>query len=232
MPTCHTHGVNSAPCSAVRWRLEPSAEHPCWPALARRRPPRPPAAPGPVLDIADWSYFWYGVEHATLARGTVINGCRCTSSTGFRRACGIRIRSSSSTEATGRAPTGSARPTAAAAGRRSFSSRATRSTSSIGPDRAATLIIRSFTDLSTPQAPTFEGVARRIGSLGRESHAVARRRRRRPIPAIAQVVASLGQPMANNPITQDVWRTRGAMLLDDIGPSVFVTHAMAPSSPG
>src|SRR5580698_4034515 len=32
------------------------------------------AAPGPVLDIADWSYFWYGVEHATLARGTVCNG--------------------------------------------------------------------------------------------------------------------------------------------------------------
>jgi pimeloyl-ACP methyl ester carboxylesterase len=30
--------------------------------------------------------------------------------------------------------------------------------------------------------------------------------------------------MANNPITQSVWRSRGAMLLDDIGPAVFVTH--------
>ena len=29
---------------------------------------------GPVLDIAEWSYFWYGVEHATLARGTMCNG--------------------------------------------------------------------------------------------------------------------------------------------------------------
>jgi hypothetical protein len=28
----------------------------------------------PVLDIAEWSYFWYGVEHVTLARGTVCNG--------------------------------------------------------------------------------------------------------------------------------------------------------------
>src|SRR5579862_5328186 len=35
---------------------------------------RTPAARGPVLDIADWSYYWYGVEHATLARGTVCNG--------------------------------------------------------------------------------------------------------------------------------------------------------------
>src|SRR5579872_1563120 len=28
----------------------------------------------PTLDIADWSYRWYGVEHAKLARGTVCNG--------------------------------------------------------------------------------------------------------------------------------------------------------------
>src|ERR1700674_5852661 len=32
------------------------------------------SAPGPALDIAEWSYFWLGVEHATLARGTVCNG--------------------------------------------------------------------------------------------------------------------------------------------------------------
>ena len=32
------------------------------------------SSPGPVLDIAEWSYYWYGVEHATLARGTVCNG--------------------------------------------------------------------------------------------------------------------------------------------------------------
>ena len=31
-------------------------------------------SPGPILDIADWSYFWFGVEHALLARGTVVNG--------------------------------------------------------------------------------------------------------------------------------------------------------------
>ncbi|HLK49169.1 MAG TPA: alpha/beta fold hydrolase [Bryobacteraceae bacterium] len=31
-----------------------------------------PAAP--ALDIAEWSYFWVGVERAELARGTVVNG--------------------------------------------------------------------------------------------------------------------------------------------------------------
>src|SRR6185436_17546574 len=31
---------------------------------------------GPVLDIADWSYFWFGVERATLARGSVVNGAQ------------------------------------------------------------------------------------------------------------------------------------------------------------
>ena len=34
----------------------------------------------------------------------------------------------------------------------------------------------------------------------------------------------MGQPMPNNPLTQNVWRTRGAMLLDDIGPAILVTH--------
>ncbi len=45
-------------------------------ATAARTAPAqsPPASPGPPLDIADWSYFWYGVEHATLARGTLCNG--------------------------------------------------------------------------------------------------------------------------------------------------------------
>jgi pimeloyl-ACP methyl ester carboxylesterase len=78
--------------------------------------------------------------------------------------------------------------------------------------------------LNDPQAPTFEGVARRIGALG-PTHTQWPGAGNAADPAIAQVVASLGQPMANNPITQGVWRSRGAMLLDDIGPAVFVTHA-------
>src|SRR5262249_24592494 len=29
---------------------------------------------GAILDVADWTYYWYGVEYATLARGSVVNG--------------------------------------------------------------------------------------------------------------------------------------------------------------
>ena len=43
-------------------------------------------------------------------------------------------------------------------------------------------------------------------------------------PAVVQYVASLGQRMRNDSLTQNVWRTRGAMLLDDIGPAILVTH--------
>src|ERR1700685_2074096 len=34
----------------------------------------PTGNPGLEVDIADWSYHWYGVEHALLARGTMCNG--------------------------------------------------------------------------------------------------------------------------------------------------------------
>src|SRR6478672_144946 len=40
-------------------------------ALPLNAQPRPSA---PVLEIDDWSYFWYGVERVKLARGSVVNG--------------------------------------------------------------------------------------------------------------------------------------------------------------
>ncbi len=43
-------------------------------------------------------------------------------------------------------------------------------------------------------------------------------------PAVFQLLCSMGQPMPNNAQTQAVWRSRGAMLLDDIGPSILITH--------
>jgi len=32
------------------------------------------ASGGAMIDLAEWSYFWVGVERAELARGTVVNG--------------------------------------------------------------------------------------------------------------------------------------------------------------
>ena len=47
---------------------------------------------------------------------------------------------------------------------------------------------------------------------------------------VSQLVASMGQPMANSAITRNIWRTRGAMLLDDIGPAILITHGDGQSS--
>ncbi|MGH9594523.1 MAG: hypothetical protein ACRD5L_15640, partial [Bryobacteraceae bacterium] len=63
----------------------------------------------------------------------------------------------------------------------------------------------------SPQAPTFEAAARSAGIAGIAD------------PRVAQIVAPMGQPMANSAATQNVWRTRGAKLLDEIGPAVLVT---------
>jgi pimeloyl-ACP methyl ester carboxylesterase len=62
------------------------------------------------------------------------------------------------------------------------------------------------------QARTFEDAAQAMGAGNAND------------PAVAQFAAALGQPMANNAITRNLWRTRGAMLVDDIGPAVLISH--------
>ncbi|HMF97672.1 MAG TPA: twin-arginine translocation signal domain-containing protein, partial [Vicinamibacterales bacterium] len=45
---------------------------PMWLRDIGAQPPKPSA--DRALDVAEWSYFWVGVEQAHLARGTVVNG--------------------------------------------------------------------------------------------------------------------------------------------------------------
>ena len=73
------------------------------------------------------------------------------------------------------------------------------------------------------QAPTFERVAATVGAAGKD-HTQWPGCGDATDPAVAQVAAAMGQPMAINAITFDLWRSRGAMLLDDIGPAILVTH--------
>jgi pimeloyl-ACP methyl ester carboxylesterase len=73
------------------------------------------------------------------------------------------------------------------------------------------------------QAPTFERVATSVGAVG-AAHTQWPGSGKPDDPAVAQIAAAMGQPMANNEITHGLWRSRGAMLLDDIGPSILVTH--------
>ena len=46
---------------------------------------------GPVLDIAEWSFFWVGVERATLPAAANAKGDRAPSSTASRCTSSIRF---------------------------------------------------------------------------------------------------------------------------------------------
>jgi pimeloyl-ACP methyl ester carboxylesterase len=164
----------------------------------------------PPLDIAEWSYHWYGVEHALLARGTVCNGMQMY----VEHWIPAQVR----------------HPYAVVLINGGFGQGSDWFTTPDGRRGWATLLLEQGYKvyvLDRPgqgrnpyqpfvhgafaaQAPTFEAAGRALNL---------------PIsdPRVAQALAPMGQPMPNNAQTQNVWRTRGAMLLDDIGPSILVT---------
>ena len=178
--------------------------------------------PGPALDIAEWTYWWYGVEHVTLARGTVCNGMQMYVEhwipRDVRHPFPVVLIHGGYGQGTDwiSTPDGWPHP------RRGW----------------ATLLLEQGYKvyvLDRPgqgrnpyhpwvhgnfdrQAQTFEATAKRVASPAWPGSGDSND------PAVAQYLASLGQPMANNAVTRNVWRTRGAMLLDDIGPAILVTH--------
>jgi pimeloyl-ACP methyl ester carboxylesterase len=175
----------------------------------------PAASPGPPLDIAEWTYYWYGVEHATLARGTVCNGMQIYVEHWI--------------------PTQVKHPYPVVLIHGGYGQGSDWLSTPDGRRGWATLLLEQGYQvyvLDRPgqgrcpyhpfihgnfdrEAPTFEAAARRL-ALPVTDPAMAQE--------VSQVVASMGQPMANNANTRNVWRTRGAMLLDDIGPSILITR--------
>ena len=170
------------------------------------------ASSGAVLDIAEWSYFWYGVEHATLARGTMCNGMQMYVERWIPR----EVR----------------HPYPVVLIHGGYGQGSDWISTPDGQRGWATLLLEQGYKvyvLDRPgqgrnpyhpwvhgyfdkEAPTFEGVAKTIRIDAND-------------PAVAQVVASMGQPMPpNNPLTQNLWRTRGAKLLDDIGPAILIAQ--------
>ena len=167
--------------------------------------------PGPVLDIIDWSYRWIGVEHALLARGTMCNGMQMYVEHWRPRSGGRPYPIVLIHGGYGQGSDWISTPD----GRRGW---------------ATLLLEQGYTVyvLDRPgqgrcpyhpwvhgyfdkEAPTFEGIAKNMRLDAND-------------PAVAQSVASMGQPMAINPLTESVWRSRGAKLLDEIGPAFLITH--------
>jgi pimeloyl-ACP methyl ester carboxylesterase len=178
------------------------------PAPAQTAPP----TPGPALDIADWSYFWYGVEHATLARGTVCNGMQMYVERWIPREVRHPYPVVLIHGGYGQGSDWIGTPD----GRRGWATLLLEQGYKVyvldRPGQGRNPYHPFVHGYFDRQAPTFEAVARNMGAAVND-------------PAIAQIVASLGQPMApNNPLTQNIWRTRGAKLLDEIGPAILITE--------
>ena len=186
-----------------------------------------PAAADPVLDLADWSYHYYGVETVKLARGTMVNGSQMY----VERWVPAQVQHPYPVVLVhggyGQATDWLSTPD----GRRGWISLLLEQGYKVyAVDRPGQgrnphhPWVHGIYDL---EAPTFEGVARAIGGA---APGVAAAHTEWPgagdadDPAIAQVAASMGQPMTDNAVTWDLWRSRGALLLDDIGASIFVTH--------
>lgn len=169
------------------------------------------APAGPALDIADWSYHWYGVEHAKLARGTVCNGMQLYVEhwvpAEVRHPYPIVLIHGGYGQGTDWISTPD--------GRRGWATLFLEQGFKVyvidRPGQGRCPYHPYVHGAFDREAPTFE-------------RAAAALKRGANDPAVAQYVAALGQPMTNNALTQEVWRTRGAMLLDDIGPSILITH--------
>jgi pimeloyl-ACP methyl ester carboxylesterase len=165
----------------------------------------------PVLDIADWSYFWYGVERAKLARGSVVDGTQMFVEhwipATVRHPYPVVLIHGGYGQGSDWLTTPD--------GRRGWASVFLEQGYTVyvidrpgqGRNPFQPFVHGSF----DAQAPTFENVAGELKKAAAD-------------PVVAQVVASMNQPMAVNAITQALWGSRGAVLLDDIGPAVLVTH--------
>jgi pimeloyl-ACP methyl ester carboxylesterase len=168
-------------------------------------------APGPILDIAEWSYLWYGVEHATLARGTVCNGMQMYVEHWIPEQVKHPYPVVLVPGGYGQGSDWIATPD----GRRGWASLLLEQGYKVyvvdRPGQGRCPYHPYLHGNFDAQAPTFEATARRMAGDVND-------------PAIAQITASLGQPMGNNANTRNVWRTRGAILLDDIGPAIFITQ--------
>jgi pimeloyl-ACP methyl ester carboxylesterase len=171
----------------------------------------PQANPGPPLDIADWSYHWIGVEHATLARGTMCNGMQMYVEHWIPREVRHPYPVVLIHGGYGQGSDWISTPD----GRRGWATLLLEQGYKVyvldRPGQGRNPYHPWVHGYFDKEAPTFEGVAKSIRGDAND-------------PAVAQIVASMGQPMANNPLTQNVWRSRGAMLLDEIGPAILITH--------
>jgi len=171
----------------------------------------PAGNPGPALDIADWSYKWYGVEHALLARGTMCNGMQMYVEHWIPREVRHPYPVVLIHGGYGQGSDWISTPDGHRGWATLFLEQGYQVYVIDRPGQGRNPYHPWVHGYFDKEAPTFEAVAKNAHGDPND-------------PAIAQLVAAMGQPMGNNPITQSVWRSRGAKLLDEIGPAILIAH--------
>jgi pimeloyl-ACP methyl ester carboxylesterase len=166
---------------------------------------------GPLLDIADWSYHWVGVEHALLARGTMCNGMQMYVEHWIPREVRHPYPIVLIHGGYGQGSDWISTPDGHRGWATLFLEQGYKVYVLDRPGQGRNPYHPYVHGYFDKEAPTFEGVAKTIRVDANDQ-------------GVAQVVASMGQPMGNNPITQSLWRSRGAKLLDEIGPAILIAH--------
>jgi len=201
-----------------------------------------------ALDLAEWSYFWVGVERAELARGTVVNGKQMYVEymipAAVKHPYPIVLVHGGGGQGTDWMGTPDGRPGwvtylvqegyAVYVVDRPGHGRPPFHPDLHGPFPAQAPTLEGFSGRFTPPNPTsanaplpFQHLHNQwpgtgevgssdldqlVASQGGSYVTVSA-----PSPAAAQA--------ASQPIAHEVWRDRGAMLLDKIGPAIIVTHS-------
>ena len=171
-----------------------------------------------VLDIADWSYWFYGVERAKLARGTVVDGSQMYVERWIprdrRHPYPVVLIHGGYGQGSDwlSTPDSSTRSGQEANGWVSAFLEQGYAVHVVDRPGQGRNPYQPFVHgLFDREAPTFEKIAAGLKTDVND-------------PVVAQTIASMNQPMANNAITQALWKSRGALLLDDIGPAILITH--------
>lgn len=179
---------------------------------------------GPELDIADWSYKYYGVEHATLARGTVCNGMQMYVEHWIPAAVRHPYPVVLISGGYGQGSEWFSTPD----GRRGWAAHLLEQGYKVyvldRPGQGRNPYHPWVHGAYDPHAPTLESAAQTFASPA-NGHTQWPGPGDANDPAVAQLVASLRQPMQPNVLTEDIWRTRGALLLEEIGPAILLTRA-------
>jgi pimeloyl-ACP methyl ester carboxylesterase len=184
--------------------------------LRLEAPAQAPSAP--ALDIAEWTYYWFGVEQTHMARGTAVNGRQIYVEHWIprqvRHPYPVILVHGGNRQATDWLTTPD--------GRRGWATLLLEQGYKVyivdRPGQGRNPYHPWLHGNYAPQAHTFEAAAREAASAQWPGTGDARS------PEIAQFVAAACQPLPRNAVTQALWTSRGVMLAEHTGPAIFLTH--------